>query len=294
MHARWPVWSMLGVLLGAGGCRRVDKVVVSPRSLVLREQGQSDSLKVTVLDQKGRPMPQEKVTFLSSDANIAVVDREGTVSAAAPGHVQIVARSQTRPEREDSADVDVKMPAKLKVRAGDLELVSEFQRGGNARPGPKLKHLGDKLRFEAHVLDYADREIFGEPWKLTVNDTTILTPDPDGKGVTAKAFGRTTVAVTAGPLLGLSMTVTVTPPDTTEISLRPKMLILKVGQIGEITPTLTNTHGPIDSESILSWYSTNPSVAAVGRRYVDAKAPGEADIVVATEDKEARVHVFVR
>jgi len=86
--------ALLVVVLAAfAGCSKPARIEIKPTEVVLRDAGGSRALNVTVFDQKDRPMEKAKLTFASSNPEVAAVDGEGKVSAVSSGEATVTVTS---------------------------------------------------------------------------------------------------------------------------------------------------------------------------------------------------------
>ena len=129
--------------------------------------------------------------------------------------------------------------------------------------------MGEILELTATITpdDATDKSV-----KWTSSDTDVATVT-DGK-VTAVAAGSATITAQAGNVKA-ECTITVSPVEVTSISLNRTSATLSVGEILELTATIT----PDDAtDKTVKWTSSDTDVATVTDGKVTAVATGSATI----------------
>lgn len=127
--------------------------------------------------------------------------------------------------------------------------------------GPESILLGETDTFEAHAYP-SNTEINTVRWKSS-NKTVATINNRTGKLTATKAAGTTTITATAKNELGEnvegSLTLTVIPPDPTDIEISRETINLGLG----VTRALHAGVLPEKADKTVVWSSSNPNVATV-------------------------------
>lgn len=213
------------------------------------------------------------VKFTSTNANVASIDANGTVSLKAKGSATVkmsvyASASATTPLLEKSVNVTVKQPVT------GITITSAN--------GSKTVDTGDTLQLTAKVSpsNASDTSV---TWSS--NSTGIAKVSTTGL-VTGVAAGTAVITAKAndGSNKSATFTVTVTKKviKVTKISLSASTLLTKVGRTEKITATVTPTNA--DNREV-TWSSSAPTVASVDQSgNIIAKSVGNATITVTAKD----------
>ena len=213
------------------------------------------------------------VKFTSTNANVASIDSNGTVSLKAKGSATVkmsvyATASATTPLLEKSVDVTVKQP----VTGVNITSAN----------GSNTVNAGDTLQLTAKVSpsNASDTSV---TWSS--NSTGIAKVSTTGL-VTGVAAGTAVITAKAndGSNKSATFTVTVTKKviKVTKISLSASTLLTKVGCTEKITATVTPTNA--DNRAV-TWSSSAPTVASVDQSgNIIAKSVGNATITVKAKD----------
>lgn len=213
------------------------------------------------------------VKFTSTNANVASIDSNGTVSLKAKGSATVkmsvyATASATTPLLEKSVDVTVKQPVT------GVSITSAN--------GSNTVNAGDTLQLTAKVSpsNASDTSV---TWSS--NSTGIAKVSTTGL-VTGVAAGTAVITAKAndGSNKSATFTVTVTKKviKVTKISLSASTLLTKVGCTEKITATVTPTNA--DNRAV-TWSSSAPTVASVDQSgNIIAKSVGNATITVKAKD----------
>lgn len=213
------------------------------------------------------------VKFTSTNANVASIDANGTVSLKAKGSATVkmsvyASASATTPLLEKSVNVTVKQPVT------GVSITSAN--------GSNTVNAGDTLQLTAKVSpsNASDTSV---TWSS--NSTGIAQVSTTGL-VTGVAAGTAVITAKAndGSNQSATFTVTVTKKviKVTKISLSASTLLTKVGYTKKITATVTPTNA--DNREV-TWSSSAPTVASVDQSgNITAKSVGNATITVTAKD----------
>ena len=203
-----PAWR-LGVALlvaAAAGCTPTDAVVgpetevpeigtvrVLPESAQVTV-GQRIRLSVDVRDNQGRWLPNERITWSSSNTGVATVDDSGAVQLVGTGLVEI--RATTRGNKGATARVAAAPVPVATVRVS---------------PSSTSLQAGQTLTLSATTLSAADSLLPGRTVTWTSSNTTVATVDAAGT-VTARVAGSATITATSEGVAGTAaLAVTALP-----------------------------------------------------------------------------------
>ncbi|MBN3525029.1 type I pullulanase [Paenibacillus apiarius] len=153
------------------------KLEAEPQEIGL-EPGASKQLTAVVKDQNNRPMPQEKVTWTTSDASIAIVSGMGKVAAVTEGTAVLTATAGKL-----QAEVTVTV-AKLEPATLDIY-------------GAEQIYLGRTVPFTAVVKDQFGQTMSGASVRWSSSDPAVARVDRAGK-VSGVQEGTTTITAQAG------------------------------------------------------------------------------------------------
>ncbi len=224
-------------------------------------KGESETLTATVETDDCYGHPNPNVTWSSSNANVAAVDQNGTVTAVDRGTATITA---TTADGGFTASCQVTVAAPVtgvKPNKDELKL-----------------HTGNSETLTATLVP---QNANNQNVTWSSSDPSVATVDQSGK-VTAAGVGTASVTVTTEDgSFTASCQVTVVIPVTGVTLDKSELHLIK-----SESATLTATVEPEDAtDQIVTWSSSNTTVAAVDQNgKVTAKNAGSATITAATED----------
>ena len=237
-------------------------VTLNKTSLAL-VKGQSETLTATV---KPDDATDKKVTWSSSNTDIATVDQNGKVTAVAGGSATITAKSG---DKQATCEVTVTVPvSSVTLNKTSLALI---------------KGQSETLTATVKPDDATDKKV---TWSSS--NTSVATVDQNGK-VTAVGGGSATITAKAGDKQA-TCTVTVTVP-VTSVTLNKASLALVQGN----SETLVATVNPSDAtDKTVIWESSDTKVATVDTNgKVTAVKAGKSIITAKVGGKSATCTVTV-
>lgn len=218
-------------------------VNVSPPNAQLASIGATVQLTATVLDQRGQPMAGASVTWGSSNAAVASVGANGTVTAVANGNASITATSGSA---SGSANVTVEQVAvRVDVSPGTASLSS----------------IGQTVQFMAEAFDANGHAITGATFTWSSSNTSVATVDATGL-VTSTGIGSAEIAAGAGGVRAtadLTVTVEVVALDVTPSA----STMFSVGDTLRLTAEVRDAQGNAVPGIPVTWASENSGIATV-------------------------------
>jgi hypothetical protein len=250
----------------------VASVTIDPLSAQLRVAEQF-TLRGTVRGTQGSVLTDRPLTWTSEQPGIALV-ANGLVAAVAPGTTRITA----------SAEGVVGVALITVAQAAVARVV--FQ---PALPTDMV--VGDAITATVVALDSAGRVIEGRtvtlnstnPTVLTVSGTRLTAVSPGTAVVTATVDGRTVIAP-----------ITVSRPSVASLTLGDSSLTLTERATARLTVVVRDSRGQILTDRLVSFSSSNPTVATVATDgTITSRAPGTATVVVSCEGASRTVRLLV-
>jgi len=263
---------LTGLLVSACG-QKPAEVRVSPGKIQLFGKDRRASVKADVLDKKGNPVPDQGVTWESSNPKVVTVEPSGILKSVGPGRAQVVAKKGAL---SGLASVDVADVAALAVIPTRVTLVGPV--------GTTIALVGDL------------RDSKGQPSGLKPKWST---PDPKIAQVTESGLvasageGKATITASLGTDFSAGCEVRVLFREIGSFEIAPLTLILKTGDTQKINPVVRDTGGAVIEDPALVWTSSDPKVASVLYGTVKAEGPGTATITVAAGARSHRATVLV-
>ncbi len=254
----------------------VESIKLNEKSLEILVEGKS-LLTATVTPENAT---DKRVTWTSSDTDVATVSTSGEVTAIAVGTATITAKAG---DKDASCTVTVKpIPVTgITLSSNDLTIIE----GESETHSLNLK-VGDEGTLIATVL----------PENATYKTVTWSSSDENvvmvsGGAITAKVVGTATVTAQAGDK-SASCTVTVNPIAVTGITLNKTTLSFIVGGSETLSATVTPENA---TDKSVTWTSTDTAVATVSASgEVTAISVGEATITAQAGEKSASCTVAVK
>jgi uncharacterized protein YjdB len=253
----------------------VGSVTVTPatKSLVA---GTTTALTATVKDANGNTVTNRPVTWSSSDPLVATVSSTGVVTAVAPGSATITATSEG--QSGSSAITVTPVPvASVTVQPPTMALVV----GQTATATAVLKDANGNV-LTGRVVTW----VSSNPLIATVSATGLVTAvAPSGASpvfITASSEGwngSTAVTVARVPVGSVTLPATAT---------------LVAGQSTTLTPVVKDANDVVVTDRVVTWQSSNTSVATVSTAgVVKSLVTGTADITATSEGKSATTALTV-
>lgn len=247
------VYAMLRVVVSEPSASSVS---VSPSKLDLTE-GDSGYLSATVYPSSA----SQTVTWTTSNSSVATVSSSGKVTAIAEGNCTITAKTSNNRSASATVKVSPKIVAPTSITLSQESV--EIEEGAN-------------VRLSATILPAnATTDI-----RWSTSDKSIVTVQ-DGL-ITGFSAGECTVTAMTDNGLAASASVVVKAKE-----IQPQSIELSSGsiqmEVGERT-TLSAHVMPENTTTVLTWSTTNPTVATVDNGEVTAIGEGYCEITASTRN----------
>lgn len=251
----------------------VAKVVVS-LAAPTRFVGQTTQATITLYDANDNVLTGRVIALSTSDASIATISNTGLVTTVAPGVVDIIATSETK---TGVAQFTVTQPPVATV-AVTLQQPARF--------------TGQTTQTDVVLRDPLNRVLTGRVITYTSSDPNIATVSTSGL-VTAVAPGTASITATSEGISG-SATVTVSLIPVSTVAVTVTQSALQPGQTSQATAVTRDVNGVILNGRVVTWVSTNPSVATVSPSgLITAVAPGNTNVTATSEGVSTSVPITV-
>lgn len=218
------------------------KVVITPSndSIVV---GTSVTLTAKVLNAQGQVVNGATVFWNTSNANIATVSSNGTVTSIDTGAVQIAAS------------------ANGVSGIANITVLPQPVAGVQVTPPNQVIKVGQKFQFQAQPVDANGDPLSGRVVTWSSSDATVASVDNTGL-VTGVAVGPATITATSEGKSG-SAAVSVGAQTPASITVAPTSVSITVGQTSQLAATVKDASGATISGAAVAWTIDNPSVASL-------------------------------
>ncbi|MCY3555615.1 MAG: Ig-like domain-containing protein [Gemmatimonadetes bacterium] len=256
------------------------RISITPSSVSLTEIGETARLSATVYSNDSAVLSGAVLSWASSNANVAVVDNGGLVTAVSYGTAQVTARSGNASQ---SVQVTVIQEAsRIVIEPAMATLMS----------------LGQTLQMTAAVFDKNEQPVKDAEVAWQSSSEGVATVD-DGGLVTAVSNGTALISARSG---SASQTVQVTVmQEAGRIVIEPYMVTLFRFGFGERSPrktvklsaTVLDANGRELEDAEVKWSSNKGIVTVDEGGLVTAVSDGTAEITARSGDASASVAVRV-
>lgn len=228
-------------------------------------KGQSFTLTVTVAPTNAA---NKKVTYKSSNKNVATVDANGKVTAKSAGTATITVTASDGSKKTATAKITVTNP----VKVSSLTL--------NKTSQTIYKGYTFSLKVTVAPTNANNKNV-----TYKSSNTNVATVNSNGK-ITAKATGTAIITVTAADGSGKTATCKVTvknPVRVTGVKLNSTKITLNKGKTYQLSAIIAPTNA---TNKNVTWISSNTKVAKIDSNgKVVAVAPGDVIITAKTKDR---------
>lgn len=237
--------------------RTPTRIVVTPVSARLTEQGETLRLVAVVLDADGAEITDAPRSWRSEHPMVASVDDQGVVTAHMKGETRITVTSGDL-SSSVNVTVAIEIPTNRIVVSPD---------------SVNMASIGETVQLSARALDSNDQEIPNPVLTWASEDEAVATVDGQGV-VTAHMNGQTLVTVTWGELSASAMVTVAQAAD--RIVITPDVVRLtSIGEMVELTASVRDANDVEIEGADPTWTSEDPAVASVNDQgVVTAHMPG--------------------
>lgn len=222
----------------------VATVEVTPDPLVV-SVGQSAQLTATARDAGGTALSGRTATWSSSNTNVVTVTNQGVVNAVAAGTAIVTA---TIEGRSGSTSVTVTPVPVATVTVA---------------PSPVTVVVQGTVALSATMKDASGNTLTDRAVAWTTSAPAVATVSPSGV-VTGVAPGTATITATSEGRSGTAtVTVTATLVPVATVTVEPSTATVASGSTRTFTATVTDENGGVLTNRVVTWSSSNPSVATV-------------------------------
>jgi uncharacterized protein YjdB len=252
----------------------VASVVVLPSAATVQVGG-TTTLTATINDATGAAVTDRAVNWASNNVAVATVSASGVVTGQAAGTAVI---SATSDGRSGSATVTV-----VPVPVGSVTISPSSA----ALVPTQVLSLSVEVRDEnkAVVTDRAITFTSSNPAVATVSTTGAVTAvTPGSTTITATSEGRTGTAA-----------ISVVPMPVGSVNVSPATANVIAGQAITLSATVRDTSGAVVADRVVTWQSSNSSVATVSSAgVVTGKVAGTVTITATSETRSGSAAVTVQ
>src|SRR6266480_1361381 len=252
----------------------VASVDVTPPTATV-QAGQTVQLSATPKDINGLPLSGRTATWTSSNTSVATVSNAGLVSAVTPGSATITATSEGK---SGTATITVTGVTTVPVATVDLT------------PATATVQAGQTVQLTATPKDSNGNALSGRTVTWTSSNNSVATVSTSGlvSGVTP---GSATITATSEGKSGTA-SITVTDIPVTSVDVTPPAATVQASQTVQLSATPRDANGAALSGRVVTWSSSNTSVATVSTSgLVSGVTPGSATITATSEGKSGTASV---
>ena len=238
-------------------------VIVTPAQVLVQE-GATSQLTVEVLDAAGRPLPNSLVTYSSSNTAVASVSASGLITAGVPGKTTV---SATSGGKTGTAEVT--------VTSTPVDSVA-------VTPSTPFIVVGRTTTLTAQALGPSGQVLTGRT--ITWSSSTPAIAEVSSSGVvTARAQGSTIVFASIDGVLGWA-NVTVVPVPVATVTVAPATNNVAIGETKQLSATLKDASGNTLTGRVVTWTSSQASVATVTTAGVVTGVSAGTTVISATSE----------
>jgi uncharacterized protein YjdB len=253
--------------------RVVASVVVTPPTISMRV-GVSTPLQAQTLDAEGVPLTNRVVAWTTSDAAVAIVNAQGSVTAVSPGAATISATSEGKTGQ-----------AAVTVTVAPVQTVT-------VSPALDTLGIGTERAHTAVLRDAANVVLSGRALVWSSSNVAVASVSSVGvvSGLTA---GTTTISASSEGRVGTA-TVVVLERLASTVILTPSSATLIVGATQTLGTQVTDALGNLLVGRPVGFSSDAPAVASVNAAgVVTALTAGTAHITATSEGKSGSATIVV-
>ena len=245
----------------------VASVTISPTTQTVVAGSQTPAFSAVTKDAGGNVLTGRVVTFASSDLTIATVSSStGVATGVAPGTASITASSEGKTSAAATLTV-------TPVPVNNVVLL----------PASQSVEVGSTVTFTATPRDASNNPLSGRMIVYGSSDPTIATIDGSTGVATGVAPGTVTIgAISEGKNATASLTVN--PAPVASVTVSPPSQTIVDGNSATFTAMLMDAHGNTLTGRVVTWGSSDATVATVDNLgNATSAGPGTATITATSE-----------
>src|SRR6185437_1360481 len=251
----------------------VASVTVSPASPTVTA-GQTVQLTATPKDANGNPLTGRTITWSSSNTSVATVSSSGLVSGVVAGSATITATSEGQSGTAAITVTNVSV-ASVTVSPATASVVA-----------------GQTVQLTATPKDANGTALTGRVVTWSSSNTAVASVNASGL-VTGGAAGSATITATSEGKTGTAA-ITVTSVPVASVTVTPASASVAAGQTVQLTATPKDANGNPLTGRVVTWSSSNTSVATVnGSGLVSGVVAGTATITATSEGQSGTSAITV-
>ena len=255
------------------GAGSVETVLVEPATATVAI-GSTLTLAAAVLDVRGDILPSPRISWASADPAVADVNQDGVVTGLQVGTVLIAASARGK---DAFARITVNPTPVASIRLSATH---------------RTMFVGQTVQLSAEPLDARGGILSGRPITWTSSDAAIATVSQSG-AVTALAAGAAIITASAEGRSAVA-TITVSQVPVARVEVTPATNAVVVGQTTQLTAHLEDAAGGLLTDRVITWSTSNASVATVtSEGLVTAIAAGAATITATSEGRSGSASITV-
>ena len=274
------------VAAGVVACERATTPIAPPAAVAAVDLtpasatvpvGQTVQLTAIPRDANGNALSGSTVTWTSSNTSVATVSNAGLVSGVTAGSATITATSEGK---SGTATIIVTGVTTVPVATVDLN------------PATATVQAGQTVQLTATPKDSNGNVLSGRTVTWTSSNTSVATVSTSGL-VSGLTPGSATITATSEGKSGTA-SVTVTNVPVASVDVTPPTATVQAGQTVQLSGTPRDANGAALSGRVVTWSSSNTSVATVSTSgLVSGVTPGSATITATSEGKSGTASVTV-
>ncbi len=251
----------------------VASVVVTPPQVDVTP-GSKVQLSATAYDASQNELTGRTITWSTSTASVATVDATGMMTSVGTGSATITATAEGKTGT-----------ATITVSQAPVAAVA-------VTPTPLSMSVGQTTQLAATLTDSAGNVLNGRTVTWASSNSSVATVSAQGV-VTAVVEGTATITATSEGRSG-SAAVTVSNVAVGSVAVTPQNPSMVAGSNAQLTVTVRDVNGLIVTGRVVTWSSSNTTVATVSATgVVNGIIPGTATITATSEGKSGSTVVTV-
>jgi uncharacterized protein YjdB len=261
----------------------VASLTLTPSTLAL-SPGANGQVNATLRDANGNVLTGKVIAWSTGNSAVATVSQSGLVSALANGSASITASS-------GGLSASAAVTVATSGGGGSGPAVATV----SVTPSTSTIGTGATVQLTATTRDAGGNTLTGRSIVWSSSNTGVATVSGSGL-VTSVAAGSAVVTATSEGVSG-SATVTVTaapPTPVASVTITPPSVSITVGATAQLTATTKDAQGNTLTGRVVTWSSSNGTVATVsGSGLVTGVGVGAAVITATSEGVSSGVTVTV-